>query len=46
MLNISRARVYDTTQWASSMSADLMMEMVRNIGQLYFHAPALADNMD
>jgi len=38
MLNISRARVYDTTQWASSMSADLLMETIRKIGQLYFYA--------
>ena len=47
MLNISRARVYDTTQWASFPSADLLMEMRRMVASYNFHTPAVGmeDNM-
>ena len=34
MLNISRARVYDTTQWASLLSAD---GKKKNSGQFHLH---------
>ena len=37
MLNISRARVYDTTQWASLLSAD---GNKKNSDRFHFHAPA------
>ena len=47
MLNISRARVYDTTQWASLPSADLLMEMRIIVASYNFHTPAVGmeDNM-
>ena len=38
MLNISQARVYDTTQWASLLGAD---GKEKNSGQFHLHTPAI-----